>query len=468
MSRQHEFLSTIDTAYTFSVSQSDTRVSQDELQQTALVWPRVRRLRIPRTVDVKPEMVQSPETDNKLENLISFFDNNWRAQKLPEDWFNLKKKVGFSMQTQMDLLKDTTPESIAAWMKKTDYMVRGFTLEYLSPDNVMYPCKYEPDPDEPTNMIDKSYGNTDMVAMVSEKERNGSVRESLGKLKTFFLNGGDMAVMVSPRGPSGLTTDDGAPVNYRDSFFFVMKRDEQTGAVMNYTVKTDFTHQECREVIYQLTGKRLSPTAPLEDYARAIACFKKGKMNPVRNVSDVVDILAETRFEKGSTKVFEDVNFESVYQDIEDAESLYENDIAREMLTDFKAYCQKGEHTKLELQKALAATILRISKAVMEEEEVSKEVSMLRDEWYKPHARDLNYGRVLTGLTTRAGCAGGGENNMYVQSVTPRVGSAGGEDQYGPLKFICPACDYENERPRNGFLTKCGNEDCMDPGAVAC
>ncbi len=42
------------------------------------------------------------------------------------------------------------------------------------------------------------------------------------------------------------------------------------------------------------------------------------------------------------------------------------------------------------------------------------------------------------------------------------------KDDYGSLKFKCPACGHINTRPHGEFISHCQNEDCPNPSAVRC
>ena len=161
----------------------------------------------------KMRVVEKPRDNAPLDRWVSYFVTNWQKEELPVDWQNLRTKgegktIGFSMKKQMRLLEDASDETaVSEWTQQTRQDLLGFKLEYLS-DHLVYPCKYEWNGDRLEN---KEYGNKDMVETTSAQERNGSVRNALKDMKDFFRTAPDgaIAVMPSPKGDSGLRTDDG-------------------------------------------------------------------------------------------------------------------------------------------------------------------------------------------------------------------------------------------------------------------
>lgn len=421
------------------------------------------------------------EDSEGLESYIDYFDANWRKERLPRDWFNLKKRVGFSMNSQMALLETIDRESVIEWSGKTIQDIKGFALEYLS-EHLVYPCRYMVDPNDPGRLIDPMYGNKDLVEVVSADERGGSVKESLSKIKGFFLSDqtedGSIAVMTSPKGPSGLTTDDGQPIHYPDSYFFIMQKNRDV--VTNFTIKTDFHLHECREALYRLAGIELPSSAGIEEYVRAIARFRPGEESGIRSASDVVGVLQAVRQDQGSDFTFKSTRWEEVYADLEQEHKLYNfNSDTNKFLEEFKAYCISETRTESELRKALAATILRISKLLLSDQPNLIERRVLQDmeplKYYRVigPARRNTYGAVLDEVARRPGCAGGGDSTyspaaVAVDSITPRLGIIGVEDQYGSLTFRCPECYIRNTRKYGELLKRCQNENCTRPERVAC
>jgi hypothetical protein len=420
-----------------------------------------------RRVDVSALPHEEGPPESGTGNFISYFDTNWQRENLPQDWYKLRslkgKHVGFSMQTQMDLLKDAqNTEEVTSWTQKTKQDLVGFKLEYLS-DHVVYPCKYERSASDPTRLENSLYGNADMVETVSADERNGSVVRGLKEMKAFFLDentpDGSIAIMTSPAGPSGLKTDDGKDIAYPDSYFFIMQKQGET--VHNFTLKTDFTIAECREALYQLTGRRLSPTAPMEEYVEAIAKITPREDGAPMQVEDIVTTLESVRPEYAFKTDEKKTSWHEVYVDIAQGEKLYEfNHKTQDIIEEFEQYALEGTHSKEDLQKAVAVTILRMSKYFFEEEQDPQPQigTLSQGQWadIKPRLSTGSFGAALEQAAERPGCAGGGKgsSSVSVESITPRLGSAG-EDEFGDLQFNCPHCHKTITRSPGNLYENC-------------
>ncbi len=393
---------------------------------------------------------ERPKDTDGLESFIEYFDDSYSKEGLPRDWYRLEEKIGFSMKTQMKLLENLDKDSLAVWMERTVKDIKGFSLEYLS-DHLVYPCKYIPDPENPTRLVDPHYGNKDMVEITLDDERGGETKNALQEIKNFFTSpdtpNGSLAVMASPKGETGLYMDSGKPIVYEDSYFFIMEK--MGDEVTNYTVKTDFSLFECRSALFALTGTMLSPTSTVEDYVREIATFKPGEKPTLRSVSDIVAALEKVRADYGSPFAFENVRWRSVYEDMQQGEKLYTfNENVQKMLSDFEKYCIEKIRSREELTKAVAATVLRISKYLLydsKQEEsqpvYNKPAIGVTDifisselQHYQPRAHravPVSFGTVLNTVADRPGCAGGGNTTVqgetvvsgdrtYVQSVVAR------------------------------------------------
>ncbi len=402
----------------------------------------------------KMRVLEQPRESSSLGRLISSFDKNWEEKGLAKDWYNLRtkdeaKSIGFSMKKQMSLLENPYDKNaVAKWTQQTKQDLIGFKLEYLS-EHLVYPCRYEKSASNPTRLENLQYDNKDILETTSDQERGGSVKDSLEAMKEFFLSDktpdGSIAIMASPKGDTDLETDDGEAIRYPDSYFFIMQKDGDR--VENLTLKTDFTLRESREAIYQLTGKMLSPTDSVEDYVKAVAKIKPGEHGKVRNASDVVGILETVRpshaFENSET--FEQTGWETVHKDVREASKLYDfNQKTQQAIADFEAFCLEGDHSALDLQKAIAATILRMSQLFYKEEGNSKDMGP--EIWYKPDDNNGSFGDILEAVAARPGCAGGGSRFIPVDSIGgERMGVIVGGETKKTLKCkSCPQCGAMN------------------------
>lgn len=415
---------------------------------------------------------ERPADDAGVGSWVSYFDTNWQKEGLPRDWHSLKsqvssRRVGFIMSQQMEGLKDPTDkDELSNWAQKAKRDLEGFKLEFLS-DGVVYPRKYHIDAQDPTRLVDPLYGKTtdgkfvDIQDTVSEQERNGSVKKSIGDIKDFLLSApdGSVAVMTSPLGDTGFKTDDALAIKYPDSYFFIMQKNGNE--VMNSTIKTSFSLAECREAIYRLTGKQLPVGAPLETYVDSVAKIKPGEHPTVNNVFDVVTVLSDIRPQNVfiDPQSSQDVKWSEVHQALKQEEQLYNFDkLTTTAIAEFERYAKAGGHTKEELQKAIAATILRMAKQFFKKEPGHQEVSIEPNQWIVPGRGEegQSFGALLEKAAERRGCSGGGESSTTVGTLGgTRAGSVSGSKEHE--WFQCSECGWKASGP-------IGEADCLGCG----
>ncbi len=397
-----------------------------------------------------------------LKEYVAFFDKEMRSSELP--WYTLDNKVGFSMKSQMQLLDMKDTSSVDRWAVQTKQDLLGFCLEYLS-DKLVYPYKYEEVtlPNGEASLRDTKYGK-DILETTSAKERNGSVLDALKEVKTFFVReAGDtekpsgkaeqsIAVMCSPLGPSGLETDNGESIHYPDSYWFIFERKGKE--IRGVTIRTDFTITECREALRMLTGKVLPEGSLLEDYARALTCIPGEKQ---KTAFDIVDTLRQARAHvtENTKTVFGDKKWDEVISDMKQGQSLYEfNDKTKDVIKEFEEYVTTNQLSQLDIQKALAATFLRLSKLFILSEEDQESLT----------ENGELFEEILTRVASIPGCAGGGGGVTAVESAG---GIRLGMLQEKTLKCKeCPLCKEKDivATISNGKITcpKCGKSAPYD------
>lgn len=419
--------------------------------------------RAPHLRFVDPIEAERPQTE--LESLITRFDQNWREERLPRDWYNLKKKVGFSMDLQMNLLVDESPEALDEWTSRARLDVSRFTQEYLVRGSI-HPYKWEMrEGPSGVYLYDPRYKKA-MVDTVSPKERNGSVVRALSVIENAIVNDGKkVTVMPSPQGRTGLRADNGKEIEYPENYWFV---DEVVGSeVFGYAIRTDFSLAESREAIKRLTGRELAPDAPLEDYVSAVALISPEQ--GINSATDVVDILRDVRRSFGRPYAYKTRGWEEVYDGLEKGEELYE--MGKE--TD-RIIVEMGEHlpveglSRIDRQKIIAATILRLSKLYLVDDSDEYEIAHREENviWPKRFQIDEptyygNYGQALDEVEKIPGCAGGGQAES-VASIVDRLGIAGSglgiklpEDKYGSREVECPSCGKISIRPKDKLIPQC-------------
>jgi hypothetical protein len=307
--------------------------------------------------------------------------------------------------------------------------------------------------------------------MIDVKERGGVVRDNMQRIQDFFLDphtkDGALAIMPSPKGPSGLHTDDGKAIDYLTSFFFVMQK--HGNEIVGSTIKTDFTNKEYRDIIKTLTGQELPIDASLQDYVRAVALVNPNERREgVNTPDDVVGLMKQTKLNaRGDDSAFEGRAWDEIYRGIAKGEELYNFNVqTQQYVSDFMDYVGEGNHSRLELQKAVGATLLRISQIFLEKQNadfINSQLIATKDSVVSRAtgpAVALSFGEVYTEVKKIGGCAGGGEDNSKT-SVLSMGGMIGaevngfGSDKFGSRTFNCPDCGEMNVRPVNELVNNC-------------
>lgn len=425
-------------------------------------------------------VIESAAPQSELQRLVTHFDENWRQEGLPQDWYRLRG-VGFNVEAEMKVLTDRTIPLVDRAAQSERNLI-GFKVEYLDQNASVYPVEYETRIGaDGAYLYDKRY-KASMISTVSTDERNGTVRESLSDIENFMLSGapvGSMAVMTSPEGPTGLRDNNGQFIRYPDSYWFVFQKKAE-GKVSGFGLRTDSTALECREVIRKLTGKELPVDAPLEDYVRQVALINPA--SEVSSIRDIMDVLRTSRSLDRQTLIDKKNLWDKAYSDTEKGEQLYELDIeGRQIIAEYRDLVSNGGLSDFELQKALAATVLRLSKLYLFDQKQTRggERYRVRDSVIYPDRFELQrelgstYGHTLNEVKKIDGCAGGGESANSVQSIIDRQGMAlsFGEvsdlpldkDMYGKRWFKCgnDGCDVINVRPKDQLLKNC--KGCKKP-----
>lgn len=395
------------------------------------------------------------EPQTELDRWVNHLDRNWQQEGLPRDWYNFGD-AGFSMRSQMELLPDLNPTTRSLWAERTEQDIRGFTVEYLKQD-LVHPSFYRKEyRNGELRLIDEKYGK-EIEEMVLEAERGGSVRAALREVKGHLSAGGKAAIISSPKGETGLTTDQGQPIIYPDAWMFGLI--DLGDKVVNFGVKTDFSMEESREAVRKMTGKVLSPDAKPEEYVRSVAKIESGQ--GINTPNDLVTVMEHLR----PGPAYGDRGWGEVRAKVGRLNELYGLELKAEgYIQEFRNFVAQEGHTKLELQKALTATLLRLSKLYLFEEKQTRRgnhYSTDKNVIYPQRFQDgyiLTIGEVLKEVEQIPGCAGGGKSTS-VTSIVERFGVGIGpslpEDKFGKREFECPSCHNTVVRPQDELISEC-------------
>ena len=459
---------------------------------------------------VESKEKEEPQT---LEEHIAYFDANWRSLNLPENWYTVSQKMGFSIKGQMALLTDMSKEGRKLWSTRTRRDLLGFYLEYLDTDHVVYPVTYEIETDEngERRMVDKRYKKSPSE-MTLATERNGEVKGAIEEAERFFLaeevdgegnlKDGQIGVMGSSRGPSGLTTDDGKNITYPDSYVFMWQR---KGNVINgVTIQTDFSLQECREFVDVMKGETSRVETSGSEYVNMLALLDSPE-HRASSLIDMVQLLKKVRQNNfyRSSFAFENKTWEKVIADVQKGEALYDFNLTVEgYQNELEAYCMRDDVDETDINKALAATLLRAGKHFLIDgkQEASPQLKKAKRSSSSQSrvSGGGGYSGVVGAMESARGCNGGGKGSVSVMSgganregttegdttdkkdesvIRPiRIAESGGvKHDYMSIsemrriypndtkdtRFVeCPKCERFSIRPYEALIEKCLFDDC--------
>lgn len=394
--------------------------------------------------------------ERTLTKEMDYLRNNWQKEGLSSDWVDLPD-MGFLINYQIGFLDSekfgkvlSSEEKKHLWIEKTEFDIRGWVREKLQ-RALLYPGRLSiQNSNGKWQLTDTRHGaQMDIEDTLSPKERNGSVRKvHVEVVKPFLINASDesIAVIISPSGPSGILDEKGDMINYEDSHFDILQK--KGNEIYEYTICTDFTYQEHREVLKQLRrlseqpDPNLSKDSSVEDYILSPALFESSKKQFA--VKDIIDVLRDARFNitGGGLYAFKNRFWEEVYQDIEkEFEELWRfDDVTESYISEFTNFVRYKHLNREDLKYTLAVTLLRLSRYVLGGEKEEKIKRLL------PGTVELNfysYGQAYKEAALIPGCAGGGGRE--------KVKSILGIDKTEVMSCVtCPFC----KETVNAILTK--------------
>lgn len=393
---------------------------------------------------------------SRTRDYIDFFNKFHTEEGLPDDWQKLQygdTQVGFSINKQMELLTDSSPDARKKWALQTFRDLQGYLIEYISPYNV-YPWLHEVRTmtDGTAHLVDTRYGGRRMVDTVTDEERGGSVKSVLEVIDQAVVSGrvpdGSIFLQISPQDASetGLTQDNGKPIVYRDTH--LMFSQVKSNKLEGFTVKTDFTKAECRELIKRLTGKVLSEDASIEDYIRSFA-FIDPSNSRLKSIDDVVGVAADVRSDLSfkSKNAYKDKTWEYVLEQIGKGDRLYDwTENSQAILEQFVQDVISDNPNKEELPYYMAATILRAVQAAQKDQLSKIATNAATDQlhYILSPSDFVNFGAILKAASAIPGCAGGGAAGSAVGALggINRSAQKGGVNSESCPKISCP-CGWE-------------------------
>ncbi|MDE2588056.1 MAG: hypothetical protein KGL95_00080, partial [Patescibacteria group bacterium] len=157
---------------------------------------------------------------------------------------------------------------------------------------------------------------------------------------------------------------------------------------------------------------------------------------------ELIDVLRTVRLQtQGRTDAYKGRGWDEIYRDAEKGEQLYAfNKEVQYAIQEFQAYMETDSHSRLDIQKALAATLLRLSKFFLQEQkqrQMEVSVGSIRrgnDAAFAYAQQSMSFGDVFSEVKKIEGCAGGGaaangEVATSVLSLVHRLATVPGKKQ---------------------------------------
>ncbi|MDP3941174.1 MAG: hypothetical protein Q8Q49_02590 [bacterium] len=397
-------------------------------------------------------------TERTLSEEAAYLRENWRREGLPATWRYLDH-TGFHVKTQVDTLYNdlanvpyvSCGEVVGNWLQKTGEDMHGFVLEYLA-ERCVFPIRYRiAEVDGIARVTAPQYGNVLMVDTVSEKERNGIVKKTLQEdVEPKLLNAlnGDIFVITSKDGWSGLYDTKGNPILYKDSQTYLLQK--RGSDIVGFTIRTDLSAPEHRLVMEGLGGNRLPESATDEEYFSNVVSLHRRSYHD--GFEEVVRVMQDV---KNSPFAYKDRLWNEIYADLGKRDGLWQYDTrTKEVINEFSDIVWDQEMSRQDLEELLATAILRLSRKVLGEELRRRRDAGIKMSYQQSFAdieeigdlRFVSYGSLLSGVEMLAGCNGGGNTNGFssvyqalMLSITPRL-ATNSIDKAFNHEGVCPHC----------------------------
>jgi hypothetical protein len=403
----------------------------------------------------------------------------------PKPWY-LLPDVGFNVVTQTDqfgtdILKSGPKEEVfqTAW-GKIEQDVIAFKNEYLA-KGLLFPIvlklqETEEGEETEKEIVASLYGNKPLIDTVDEKERYGTVKQSIKQVALYLKDAapGSTAILASPDGWSGLDQPTGQPITYADSQTYIWRVMEDK-SIMGFTVRTDMNLSQNKTFLESFGTKLDSRRNQKEDIAQITnsPIFLPAEQgNKVWQFEDVVDKIKEV---KSSQFAYKNKSFEEIYTWLQEPEALWSLDGTTQEFTDqlklflwdsFKA----GTLNRKDAEIALGLTIVKLSQKLLPQPDSNVHIKADRQSsqtynkpiinrqeitsGFPPQASifkpvpQTNYNSIVSQLQEIGGCAGGGntknQTELFSETISPRNILTSAIDQLLSSEkvedFECPRC----------------------------
>mgnify|MGYP001594445516 CR=1 FL=1 len=381
-----------------------------------------------------------------------------KASELPGVGFHPRIEVEV---LRKDLLKgdsvgESKEEILRNWLEKSKRNLSGYWQEYID-QKLVLPIEIEfAEVEGQKRVVSKGIKNATWIDSVSERERNGSIKDSARKIEEFLLASppNSTAVLVSPGGREYPDTQ---------TYIYCINSDGEIDAM---TIRTD-PNLEDNESFLLNSDTNFSPETniPLDLRVEKIIrnpLFLRSFGNFGFSPESIIETIRQT---KGAQGAFKDKGFEKLFSDFKKRFDVLEAGHSIKVVIDeFCSFCHKlaKEHSFVfsdeafgKIEGKLGETVLKMSYIKRHLQGRGLDQAVIT---YRLHnLRSQDYENELRHLQTIPGCAGGGLGNYVNNGLGLReiAGGLGMEDQYGSLEFRCDKCGGANSRPFGHLISNC-------------
>lgn len=420
--------------------------------------------------------------------------------------FWVKEQVSQLLRNTIDVGRQTYPDVLDLELAKVKVDIEKFEEEYLQQmASLRWNLAWQ-EHDGQLRVVCPDYGNVLWSSATSKDEREGVVYKTLfgdpeegtAGIEGWLREAPDnsFAIMVSPKGWSGLRDADGKKIWYPETQVYVIQKisknngDQNESVLQGYTFRYDANILQNEELQRRLglpvveTGDQLER---IKNTVRNVAFItpdaaeqadQEGR-KAIRSFKDIVDVMEEvagtnTAYgEGGAIKTFDDIRAFLAHPE----KYSKQHPLTGGLIQRFQEYArvrleQGGVREELErdLQIGLALSLLQLNRMYREEAKgesyvytgdglngrISRESLLRRLVRYV--GGGMNYQNEKEDLRRRPGCAGGGEESKTTSMGSSRIGEStntsedyafdhtgkcincGATDWLGPCD-ICTECD---------------------------
>lgn len=394
----------------------------------------------------------------------------------------LLPKTGFQVEGQANLLLDNLRFNvpIEKSFQQIEQDIQAFKTEYLV-EGPVFPIVLEKVKREgKTRIAGKLYGDKLWLDATDAKERDGTVKESVAKMEEILVNAqpGTTVAMASPDGWSGYEG-----IKYPDSQLYAITV-LPDGKLRGFTLKSRMTLSQNEALLAKYgvldsqAPKDIDPKNRIKQVVGSVVEFSSKEKKSIEDIAqDIKQIMGQEVAYVDSSK--KERIFSEMMQNLKNPEPLWTLDETTKRLVDgLKEYVSfrvknPDRQMKRDIEVAMGYTVLQLMHAVRPVERKSGMrigVSYSIDRRIQPI---FNPQETLEEMQKIAGCAGGGNGDTTINSITPRNAVFSSEGKVGDNcscganldnHYHCPGCDkkYSDETDRsveNRTKTcKCGFE----------